>query len=45
MSGYGGILVALLPNGMIYYYFSDGGVYLSALGIAEANRIRPICGS
>ena len=27
MSGYGGITVALFPNGTIYYYFSDGGAF------------------
>jgi len=27
MSGYGGITVALMPNGMNYYYFSDGGAF------------------
>ena len=28
MSGYGGITVALLPNGADYYYFSDNGEYV-----------------
>ena len=27
MSGYGGIAVALMPNGMVYYYFSDSGAW------------------
>jgi hypothetical protein len=43
MSGYGGIVVALLPNGMVYYQFSDGGVFKWAMAAAEADHIRPIC--
>ncbi len=43
LSGYGGIEVALLPNGMTYYYVSDEGVFRWALAAAEANRIRNFC--
>jgi len=43
MSGYGGITVALMPNGMNYYYFSDGYVFSWARAAGEANRIRPFC--
>lgn len=43
MSGYGGIVVALFPNGMSYYYVSDGGVWRWGLAAAEANRIKPFC--
>jgi len=43
MSGYGGIAVALMPNGMTYYYFSDSGVWLWASAAAEADRIKPFC--
>jgi hypothetical protein len=43
MSGYGGILVALFPNGMTYYYFSDGGVFRWALAAAAADRLRSFC--
>ena len=43
MSGYGGIIVALLPNGMTYYYVSDGGVFRWKLAAIEADRIRPFC--
>jgi hypothetical protein len=43
LSGYGGITVALMPNGMNYYYFSDGGVFSWARAAAEANRIRTFC--
>jgi hypothetical protein len=43
MSGFGGIVVALMPNGMTYYYFSDAGVWIWANAAAEANRIKPFC--
>jgi hypothetical protein len=43
LSGYGGIAVALMPNGMTYYYFSDGGVWAWARAAAEADRIKPFC--
>lgn len=43
MSGFGGITVALLPNGMTYYYFSDGGKFAWAKAAKEAAKISPIC--
>ena len=43
MSGFGGIIVALLPNGITYYYFSDGGKYAWAKAAKEAAKISPIC--
>ena len=43
MSGFGGIIVALLPNGVSYYYFSDGGKYAWAKAAKEAAKISPIC--
>jgi hypothetical protein len=43
MSGYGGIVVALLPNGMTYYYFSDGNSFVFSRAVAEADKIRPFC--
>ncbi len=43
MSGYGGIIVAMFPNGLTYYYVSDGGTFRWALAAAEANRIRRFC--
>jgi hypothetical protein len=43
MSGYGGITVAMLPNGLTYYYVSDGGVHRWAIAAAEADRLRPFC--
>ena len=41
---YSGINVLLLPNGTVYYYFSDGEAYRWATAAAEAHRIRPYCG-
>ena len=43
MAGFGGITVLLLPNGTVYYYFSDGGEFRWSRAAAEANRIRPYC--
>jgi len=43
MSGYGGIAVALMPNGFSYYYFSDGGVWAWARAARETDRIKPFC--
>jgi hypothetical protein len=43
MSGYGGITVALMPNGMTYYYFSDGEAFSWSRAVVEADRIAPLC--
>jgi hypothetical protein len=43
MSGYGGITVAMMPDGITYYYYSDGGIFKWAEAAAEANRIKPFC--
>jgi hypothetical protein len=43
MSGFGGITVALMPNGIDYYYFSDGNALSWGRAAAEADRIRPFC--
>ncbi|MFT3809602.1 MAG: hypothetical protein QM698_06750 [Micropepsaceae bacterium] len=43
LAGYGGILVALLPNGMVYYRVSDGADIPWARGAAAANAIKPFC--
>jgi hypothetical protein len=45
MSGYGGIVVAMMPNRITYYYVSDGGRYAWAKAAAEANRMSPFCES
>lgn len=43
MSGYGGIVVALFPNGAVYFYFSDSGVWRWAEAAREANKLKPFC--
>lgn len=43
MVGFGGLTVLLMPNGLVYYYVSDGGAYRWARAAAEAHRIRPMC--
>jgi hypothetical protein len=43
MSGYGGNIVALLPNGVTYYVFSDGREFRWLNPLREANKLLPIC--
>ena len=43
MSGFGGITYALLPNGMTYYYFSDGYTFAWESAVIAANQIKPFC--
>jgi hypothetical protein len=43
MSGYGGISVILLPDGNVYYYFSDGGVFRFSDVIQHLHTSKPIC--
>ena len=43
MSGFGGISVVLMPNGVVYYYVSDGGEFRWARAVAEAGRLGPVC--
>jgi hypothetical protein len=43
MSGYGGISVALLPNGSLYYVFSDHGRFEWLRAAVAAHRIRNLC--
>ncbi len=40
MSGYGGISVVLMPNGMTYYYVSDNGQYAWARAVIAADHYR-----
>jgi hypothetical protein len=42
MSGYGGISVALLPNGATYYIFSDGNEFIWYPAVIEINKIAPL---
>ena len=41
--GAGGIEIVLFPNGVIYYYFSDGYVHRWRLAADEANRFSNFC--
>lgn len=43
MAGFGGLTVLLMPNGLVYYYVSDGGAYRWARAAIEAHRMRPMC--
>jgi hypothetical protein len=43
MGGYGGIEIWLLPNGTVYYYFSDADTWYAEAVVAEADRIVPFC--
>lgn len=43
MSGFGGITIAVLPNGMVYYAFADSGLFQWSAAVAEANRLRDLC--
>ncbi len=43
MSGYGGLIVALLPNGTVYYYFTDGGYRSWKDAAVEINKIDNYC--
>jgi hypothetical protein len=44
LSGFGGIIVAVMPNDTAYYYFSDGGEHRYLDAVRESHRIRPMCG-
>jgi hypothetical protein len=43
MSGFGGITVVLIPNGSIYYYFSDNHEFSWYDAVNESNKLNPIC--
>jgi hypothetical protein len=43
MSGFGGITFAFFPNGMTYYYFSDGYEYAWESAVFSSNSIKPFC--
>jgi len=40
MSGFGGLSVVLMPNGMVYYYISDNNEYAWARAVIAANAYR-----
>lgn len=43
MSGFGGISVVMMPNGVVYWYVSDGGVFRWSRSVREAQRLGAIC--
>jgi CubicO group peptidase (beta-lactamase class C family) len=43
MSGYSGITVAMMPDGVTYYYFSDNQEFEWQEAVSAANQIRPFC--
>ncbi len=43
LSGFGGNIVALMPTGVTYYYFSDGNDFRWARAVVAANAIAPLC--
>ena len=43
MVGYGGNTVLLLPNGAVYYLFSDGNEFVWYTAVNEINKIVPFC--
>ena len=43
MSGYRGIIVALMPNGLSFYYASDGRDFNLRNVVRESNKIRSLC--
>jgi hypothetical protein len=43
MSGYGGNTVLLMPNGVVYYVFSDGNEFAWYDVVTQANQITPFC--
>jgi hypothetical protein len=43
MSGYGGISVVMMPNGSIFYYFSDNNEFSWYDAVNESNKISPMC--
>jgi hypothetical protein len=43
MLGVSGNLVALFPNGIVYYYFSDNDEFVFTPALRESNKIIPLC--
>ncbi|MBI5932962.1 MAG: serine hydrolase [Chloroflexi bacterium] len=43
MSGYGGISVVMLPNGVTYYMFSDNGEFIFDSAVNEAAKLEEVC--
>jgi hypothetical protein len=43
MSGYGGLSLALMPNGQVYFYVSDGREFAWRRAAAQSHAIQPFC--
>lgn len=43
LSGFGGLSAALMPNGPVYYYVSDGGAFAWRNAARASNRLHPFC--
>jgi hypothetical protein len=43
MQGVSGNVVALFPNGTVYYYFSDNQEFTWDAALSEANQLIPMC--
>ena len=43
MLGVSGNVIALIPNGTIYYYFSDNQEFTWDTAVLESNKLLPIC--
>jgi CubicO group peptidase (beta-lactamase class C family) len=43
MLGYSGNVVALFPNGITYYYFSDNREFTWEAALRESSKISPLC--
>ncbi len=43
LGGYGGITIALLPNGVTYYVFADADEWRLYEAIGEIHKIAPLC--
>jgi hypothetical protein len=44
MSGFGGITVVMLPNGAIYYVFSDNAEFSWLESVRELAKLGDFCG-
>jgi CubicO group peptidase (beta-lactamase class C family) len=43
MYGYSGIVVAIIPNGTVYYYASDNQEFTTSRAIQESVKLIPVC--
>ncbi|MGD0647001.1 MAG: hypothetical protein ABR971_03330 [Acidobacteriaceae bacterium] len=43
MSGYGGISIVMLPNGITFYVFSDADEFIFNDAVLETNKLAPLC--